>query len=50
LITIFSLPVVTISNVDRLDEKVYQEKCVASLIEIGLDIDNYLGAGRIFIP
>lgn len=45
-----SLPVVTISNVDRLDEKVYREKCVASLIEISLDIDNYLGAGRIFTP
>nr|WP_055075717.1 hypothetical protein [Pseudanabaena sp. 'Roaring Creek'] len=45
-----SLPVVTISNVDRLDERVYREKCVACLIEIGLDIDNYLGAGRIFIP
>jgi predicted nuclease of predicted toxin-antitoxin system len=48
--TDFSLPVVTISNVDRLDEKVYREKCVASLIEVGLDIDNYLGAGRVFIP
>jgi len=45
-----SLPVVTISNVDRLDEKIYRERCVASLIEISLDLDNYLGAGRIFIP
>jgi len=48
--TDLSLLVVTISNVDRLDEKVYREKCVASLIEIGLDIENYLGSGRIFIP
>lgn len=48
--TDLSLPVITISNVDRLDEKVYREKCVACLIEIALDLDSYLGAGRIFIP
>ncbi|BBC22937.1 DUF5615 family PIN-like protein [Pseudanabaena sp. ABRG5-3] len=48
--TDLSLPVITISNVDRLDEKVYREKCVACLIEIGLELDSYLGAGRIFIP
>ena len=45
-----SLPVITISNVDRLDEKIYRERCVASLVEISLDLDNYLGFGRIFIP
>jgi hypothetical protein len=48
--TVTSLPIITISSVNRLDERDYREKCVISLIEISLDIDNYLGIGRIFIP
>jgi len=46
-----SLPVITVSNADRLlNDSEYRERCVESLIEIVLDIDTYLGARRIFIP
>lgn len=48
--TITSLPVLTIGNVERLREKTYRERCVIRLVEIGLDLENYLGASRIFIP
>lgn len=45
-----SFPVLTIGNLDRLDEANYRERCVERLIELVLDIDNYKGAGRLFIP
>jgi hypothetical protein len=46
-----SLPVVTISNADRLlNDSEYRGRCVEKLIEIVLDIDSYRGARRIFIP
>lgn len=45
-----SLPVVTIGRIDRIRERAYRERCAVRLIEIGLDIENYLGTGRIFIP
>lgn len=46
-----SLPVVTISNGNRLlNDSLYRGQCVESLIEIVLNIDNYKGARRIFIP
>lgn len=45
-----SFPVVTIGNLDRLDEFEYRECCVERLIEIVLDIEQYMGAGRLFIP
>ena len=48
--TLTSLPVVTIGNVDRLYERDYQNKCVDRLVEIAMDIENYMGARRIFIP
>jgi hypothetical protein len=45
-----SLPVITVSNADRLlNDSEYRDRCVESLIEIVLDIDTYLGARR-FIP
>ena len=45
-----SLPVVTVSNADRLlNDSEYRGRCVESLIEIVLDIDTYRGARRIFI-
>lgn len=49
--TLFSLPVVTIGNTDRImkDFK-YRDRCVSRLVEIVLEIDNYRGARRIFIP
>ena len=45
-----SLPVVTIGIVDRLDERAYREQCAERLVEIILNIENYLGVGRIYIP
>ncbi|ELS02881.1 hypothetical protein Xen7305DRAFT_00025990 [Xenococcus sp. PCC 7305] len=48
--TTASLPVVTIGALDRLDEFNYREQCVDRMIEIVLDIENYKGVGRLFIP
>ena len=45
-----SLPVVTIGSVARLDEREYRELCINRLIEIALYIENYTGAGRLFVP
>jgi hypothetical protein len=45
-----SFPVLTIADLERLDEFDYRERCVERLIEIILDIDNYMGVGRLFIP
>jgi hypothetical protein len=48
--TATSLPVITVGSVDRLDEPVYREQCSSRLTEIMLDIENYRGTGRIYIP
>lgn len=45
-----SFPVITIGDLARLDEFDYRERCVERLIEIVLDIENYMGTGRLFIP
>jgi predicted nuclease of predicted toxin-antitoxin system len=45
-----SFPVVTIGDLTRLDEFDYRERCIDRLIEIVLDIKNYMGTGRLFIP
>jgi hypothetical protein len=45
-----SLPVVTIGRVDHLRERSYRERCIVRLVEIGIEIEQYLGTGRIFIP
>jgi hypothetical protein len=45
-----SLPVITIGIVDRLEESSYREQCAERLVEIILNIENYLGIGRIYIP
>lgn len=48
--TTTSLPVITIGSPDRLDEKSYREACAVRLVEIALDLENYRGMGRIYIP
>ena len=48
--TATSFPVITVANADRLDERLYRERCGSRLIEIILDLDDYLGVGRLFIP
>jgi hypothetical protein len=45
-----ALPVITISNVDRLVEAAYRERCAVRLTEIVVYMSDYLGAGRLFIP
>ena len=45
-----SLPVITVSRADRLRERTYRERCAVRLVEIVLEIEQYLGAGRLFIP
>jgi hypothetical protein len=48
--TATSLPVITIGSPDRLDEKSYREACAVRLVEIVLDLEDYRGTGRIYIP
>jgi len=45
-----SLPVVTVGMIDHMEESSYREKCAERLVDIVLNIENYLGAGRIYIP
>jgi hypothetical protein len=45
-----SLPVVTVGAVSRMEERLYREQCAERLVEIVLNIENYLGIGRIYIP
>lgn len=47
--TLTSLPVLTIGNADRMVERAYRERCAIRVVEIGLELQNYLGAGRVFI-
>lgn len=48
--TATSLPVITVGSLDCLIERQYREQCAARLAGIVLDIQNYLGVGRLFIP
>ena len=48
--TATSLPVLTIGRADRMIEPTYREMCAARLLEIVLYPDDYIGAGRVFIP
>jgi hypothetical protein len=45
-----AVPVVTIGNLDRIIEKRYRELCAIRLVEIALAVDQYRGAGRLYIP
>ena len=46
-----SLPIITVSNADRLlIDPDYRGRCVESLVEIALSLDSYRGARRVFIP
>lgn len=44
------LPVITVGNIDRLVEYDYRQRCATRLADIGLYLDDYVGAGRLFIP
>lgn len=45
-----SFPILTIGDLARMDESEYRERCIDRLVEIVLDLENYMGAGRLFIP
>ncbi|MBP0021869.1 MAG: ACP S-malonyltransferase [Cyanobacteria bacterium SBLK] len=45
-----SLPIITIGNPDRIYESQYRKYCVEKLVEIILDLEDYMGVGRLFIP
>jgi hypothetical protein len=45
-----SFPIITIASSNRVDEYDYRERCVERLVEIVIDIQNYMGVGRLFIP
>ncbi len=45
-----SLPVLTIGNPERILEYNYRELCVERIVEIVIDIQDYMRVGRLFIP
>jgi hypothetical protein len=46
-----SFPVVTLANADRiLEDRAYAERAVVKLLEYLLDIGNYRGVGRLYVP
>jgi hypothetical protein len=45
-----SFPIITIASSNRVDEYDYRERCVERLVEIVIDIQDYMGVGRLFIP
>jgi hypothetical protein len=48
--TLTCWPIVTISDKDALIQADYRQRVARRLAEIIVDLDNYLGAGRIFVP
>jgi hypothetical protein len=45
-----SLPVITISKIDRLADRTYRLACAERLLELLIYLDDYRGVGRIYIP
>ena len=46
-----SLPVLTIGDPSRvLSNRAYTERVVTRLLEYLLDLENYLGTGRLYLP
>jgi hypothetical protein len=45
-----SYPVVTIANLDRIVERDYRDRCATKLAEICMEIERFLGTGRLYIP
>ncbi len=49
--TLDSFPVITIGDADRfLADRVYRNRCVDRILEILLDIEAWMGVGRLFVP
>jgi len=45
-----SIPVITIGSLQNLAERDYRQSCATRLAEIIIDLEDYLGTGRLFIP
>jgi hypothetical protein len=45
-----SLPVITIGNINRLEDRSYRNQCISRLVDIIFEIESYRGAARFFIP
>jgi hypothetical protein len=45
-----SYPVVTIANPDRIAESDYRTRCATKLAEVCMEIERFLGTGRVYIP
>lgn len=46
-----SFPIITIGDADRfLADRVYRNRCVDRILEIVLDIETWMGVGRLFVP
>lgn len=48
--TSLSLPVVTVGDADRIDERAYRRRCAERLVDIVLGWESFRGSGRIYIP
>ena len=48
--TLASWPIVTVSDKDALIQTDYRQRVANRLAEIIVDFENYLGAGRVFVP
>ena len=46
-----AFPVITIGDANRLlSDRVYRNRCVDHILAISLDIENWMGTGRLFVP
>lgn len=45
-----SLPVLTVSRQNDLGQANYRAECVTRLVAIAIDLDNFRGVGRLYIP
>lgn len=45
-----SLPVLTIGNPNRISQRTYREEVALRLAEIAMELESYLGIGRLYIP
>lgn len=45
-----SLPIVTVSDKESLRQADYRQRVAQSLVRIIIDLDDYRGAGRLFVP
>ena len=48
--TLDSLPIITVSDKNALIQSDYRQRVAHRLAEIIVDLENYLGAGRLFVP